>query len=75
MINHSELTLEVQFISIIRDGDREPGPLENQFQMVQSTGIVCLQTYQLLLSMFFSDTLKNNDVKLISTRRTRGEEE
>lgn len=64
-----------------RDGNQAPVPVEKTFEIAQSTGIVYLQAYQILLSMVVwlsdicADMLSVSASKLQETRSNVGEEE
>lgn len=64
-----------------RDGNQAPVPVEKRFEIAQSTGIVYLQAYQILLSMVVwlsdicADILSVSASKLLETRSNVGEEE
>lgn len=64
-----------------RDGNQAPVPVEKRFEIAQSTGIVYLQAYQILLSMVVwlsdicADMLSVSASKLQETRSNVGEEE
>lgn len=86
----SSLTQQLFFLNIKvvtgllvtdRDGNQAPVPVEKRFEIAQSTGIVYLQAYQILLSMVVwlsdicADILSVSASKLLETRSNVGEEE
>lgn len=71
-IHHGRRTMErvPDIVSRNKDGNEEPIPVNNRYEIVWSFGIVCLWAYQFLswMLVWFSGgfTLQYNQVKLVS---------